>query len=296
MSRVVVGYDGSDAARDALGWALAHAGTRGLPLTVVTVSELDRVGLREEEAVGRARAGAEAALAAAREQVPDAGGTEVEVRAEWGSPRHVLARASETAALVVVGRRGGGRLAGLRVGSVATAVLHHAASPVVVVPPGWAAEHSREEAVRTPAVVLGYDGSEHSRSALRFAAAEAARRGVPLDVVLAWEVTALSPAGPDGRFLPSQTEWQEAGERVLARARAELGTAPAQPELRLRQVGQPPAAALLTAADGAELLVVGARGLGGFLGLLLGSVSDQVAGHAPCPVAVVRAGQERLAD
>jgi nucleotide-binding universal stress UspA family protein len=55
-------------------------------------------------------------------------------------------------------------------------------------------------------------------------------------------------------------------------------------------VHKPPAQGLMTAAEGANLLVLGARGRGGFRGLLLGSVSDQLVNHAPCPVTVVRTG------
>jgi nucleotide-binding universal stress UspA family protein len=76
-------------------------------------------------------------------------------------------------------------------------------------------------------------------------------------------------------------------EALLAEAVAEA-TAAGDVTIEQRVVEGPAATALIEAAKGAELLVVGSRGHGGFTGLLLGSVSDQVANHAPCPVVIVR--------
>ena len=121
---------------------------------------------------------------------------------------------------------------------------------------------------------------------MRFAAAEATLRGVPLRVVTAWYV----PSGVyAGGFVPTVDSidygsWQrETAERQIKdvlgpdhAARADLVVTEGTP-----------AAVLRNESDGAELLVVGSRGHGGFAGLLLGSVSQQCAAHAHCPVVIV---------
>jgi nucleotide-binding universal stress UspA family protein len=142
-------------------------------------------------------------------------------------------------------------------------------------------------------IVVGVDGSEASKEALRWAAAEARLRGARLRVVHAWTVP-LSIAAPEPSVLghpmlpgPSVEEVRaalaERAERVLDDAVAGLEGVEVEPEL----VEGTPAHALVRAAEGADLVVVGSRGLGGFKGLLLGSVSQQCTHHAPCPVVIV---------
>jgi nucleotide-binding universal stress UspA family protein len=136
-------------------------------------------------------------------------------------------------------------------------------------------------------IVVGVDGSEGSANALRFALDEAKRRGADLKVVGAWHIPAIVyeagwvPANIDLEAYPTFT--QEAIDKALAAAGAETSGV----EVRT-VVGKGQAADVLCAeAVGADLLVVGSRGLGGFRGLLLGSVSQQCAHHAPCPLAIV---------
>lgn len=134
-------------------------------------------------------------------------------------------------------------------------------------------------------IVVGVDGSDNAQRALRWAVEEARVRGVPVRVVTAWSYLQQ----PEG-FDPS---WGEAGaRRILDGAIDALGAAAEGVELERVVVCDLPARAVLDAARDAELLVVGARGLGGFRGLLLGSVSQQVAHHASCPVVIVP-GDER---
>jgi nucleotide-binding universal stress UspA family protein len=140
-------------------------------------------------------------------------------------------------------------------------------------------------------IVVGVDGSETSRAALRWAAAEARTRHAELHVVHAWDVQSLGAgvgitpgrrptAAPEGQH-------QAAQQLVTEVVKEELGD---QDDLNLRAgIGRGSAASvLLEAAQGADLLVVGSRGLGGFAGLLLGSVSTKMANHSPCPVVIVR--------
>jgi nucleotide-binding universal stress UspA family protein len=154
------------------------------------------------------------------------------------------------------------------------------------------------EAVRGPRVVVAVDGSAGSRAALRFALDDATRRGVPVEVVVAYR-------SPDywtdfnvvGR---SETDRMRARLRSEAEARARTAvdeetraaTGPL-PEIGVRAVEGAPADALIRASHGADLLVVGSRGHGGFSSVLLGSTSMQCALHATCPVTVVHSPEAR---
>ena len=131
-------------------------------------------------------------------------------------------------------------------------------------------------------IVVGVDGSELSRSALSRAAFEAATHGASLDIVHAWNY--LDQPGPD--FDPHYGE-ARARERIDTFVTEVLGDD--RPEhTNLVLINDHPAPAVVEAAAGAYMVVVGARGLGGFKGLVLGSVSHHVVQHAPCPVLVVR--------
>lgn len=134
-------------------------------------------------------------------------------------------------------------------------------------------------------VVVGVDGSEASRAAVRWAAAEAALRGVPLVAVEAWEFSPLIFAADVPVALDELRSTVE--EHLSGVVRDEVGEP--GPETVERVVEEAPVPALLGQVAAGDLLVVGSRGRGGFTGLLLGSVSQQVAQHAPCPVAIVNA-------
>ncbi|HEY8527290.1 MAG TPA: universal stress protein [Acidimicrobiales bacterium] len=133
--------------------------------------------------------------------------------------------------------------------------------------------------------VVGVDGSDHSRRALRWAAAAAEAAGVPARAVQSWALT-HEVAEPLGSIAFEPDEMDERVQRALAGAVAEtLGSPSAVATEVLR--GQP-AGALLGATTPDSVLVLGARGLGGFRGLLLGSVSQECVEYASCPVVVVR--------
>ncbi|MEZ5102702.1 MAG: universal stress protein [Thermoleophilia bacterium] len=137
-------------------------------------------------------------------------------------------------------------------------------------------------------VVVGVDDSPGSVAALRFALREAALRGALLRVVHAWTVPALGEAAGMVPLLLDDLRREE--HAVLDRA-IEQATDGGRPDVDLQRVlvEDPPGRALIEAAHDAQLVVVGSRGRGGFAGLLLGSVSQQVAHHAPCPVVIVPA-------
>lgn len=136
-------------------------------------------------------------------------------------------------------------------------------------------------------IVVGLDGSEHAERAVRWAADEARAHGHTLQVV-----TVFSPPDvvgvPGARFPvehPGETE-ARAREHQQGWLTAALGDDPRvaiDTDVRMGTSAQQ----LLASAEGADLLVVGSRGRGGFQGLLLGSVSQQCVTHAPCPVVVI---------
>jgi nucleotide-binding universal stress UspA family protein len=140
-------------------------------------------------------------------------------------------------------------------------------------------------------IVCGVDGSPGADAALAWAAAEARLRGAKLRIVHAWHLPAAT-YGSGGFVPPVGMTWEddlEAAARTgLDKKVDDAAELLAGIEVE-RRLGEGPAATVLTqAAEGADLLVVGSRGLGGFKELLLGSVGHQCAQHAPCPVVIVR--------
>jgi nucleotide-binding universal stress UspA family protein len=134
-------------------------------------------------------------------------------------------------------------------------------------------------------IVVGIDASEDSIRALRWALEEAMLREATVELVHAYPIPELT-AMPMIVTLPSDDELQKAAEQVLTDSIASVGGAGEVPITKTARPGSP-AAVLCDVARGAALMVVGARGLGGFRGLLLGSVSHQVVAHSPCPVVTV---------
>lgn len=136
-----------------------------------------------------------------------------------------------------------------------------------------------------PRVVVGLDGSPSSQAALRWAVRHAALIGGVVDAVTAWELPSL--AGWSAPAVDADLDADVAHQRLTEELREVLGEE--RPvEVRGQMVRANPVEALLDAADGAELLVVGSRGRGTFARALLGSVSQQCALHASCPVVIVR--------
>jgi nucleotide-binding universal stress UspA family protein len=136
-------------------------------------------------------------------------------------------------------------------------------------------------------IVVGVDGSEASRVALRWAADEARVRGATLEVVSAWHVPVLSTIPTFGVGAPSE-EMATETKKALTELLDEEGLVGNDELTVLEAVVQaPPATALIEASADADLVVVGSRGHGGFKGLLIGSVSQACVSHAACPVVVV---------
>jgi nucleotide-binding universal stress UspA family protein len=151
-------------------------------------------------------------------------------------------------------------------------------------------------------IVVGVDGSQGSDAALRWALAEAQLRGSSVLVVHAYPgpqlpLTDLGLAAGGGMPAPGivtesadrlrQIVRREARNLIADALRRVEGSAGGGLQIEQLAVEGSPAQMLIDSAQGAELLVLGSRGRGGFLGLLLGSVSQQCAHHPPCPVVIL---------
>lgn len=137
-------------------------------------------------------------------------------------------------------------------------------------------------------IVVGVDGSDCSEAALRWAVEEAQEHGAEMEVVMAWHEPPPAIAPPYGSIpWGTETHAKDNAQKVLEQTMKNvLGDGPSNVGTQLTEGN--PAQVLIDASRGSDLLVVGTRGHGGFAGLLLGSISNQVAAHAACPVVVVR--------
>ncbi|GAA4662692.1 universal stress protein [Streptomyces chumphonensis] len=291
---VVVAVDGSQSSLAAVAVAVEEARSRRCALRVVHafIWPLMHVPLGPSElgpSDGGLRHQAERLLDEAAERARElAPELEITRALVTGEPLTVLEAESREATLMVVGSRGLGRFVGLLVGSTAVHLAAHGRCPVLVV---------RGRGEPTGDVLVGVDGGPTDEAALAFAFAAASRYGVGVTALHAWDgwstPVELGPGDPHTAVYEKH-HLQHQEERLLAEAvSGRRATYPDVPVER-RLVRDHPRQALIEASGTARLLVVGARGRGGFTGLLLGSVSQAVLQHARCPVAVVRAdGQGR---
>jgi nucleotide-binding universal stress UspA family protein len=284
---VVVGYDGSAAARQAARWATREAATRHRrllivsafrwPLTELTQLRTEMVVLAEDPFRAEYQKLLDGLVAECQELAPD-----VEVRGDLvtGEPVDVLDRVSVQANLLVLGSSGHGTVHQVLLGSTSAELVRLAQAPVVVVRGG--------DEVRGR-VVVGADGSETSARAVDFAFDFASRHGAELVAVHAWSDLPLDALAAVREWDVEWDEVSEAARVVLAETLA--GHAERYPDVPVRQVvaTSKPVQALLDEAEGADLVVVGSHGRGAVRRMLLGSVSQAVLHYAKCPVAVLRA-------
>ncbi|SFB00654.1 Nucleotide-binding universal stress protein, UspA family [Amycolatopsis marina] len=284
---IVVGVDGSERALDAVRWAAREAAGWNTPLRLVSASGYPDLyigatlpppgGLLDELEQHGNNVVHEAELAAAAEA-----DVEIHTQVTPDSPIPFLIEASTTARMVVLGASGRGGFVGLLVGSTTIALAAHAHCPVVSV---------RGQPAPEGPVVVGVDGSELSEDAIEFAFEEAALRDAELVAVHTWSDADTEAVFSETRL---QFEWEpleEAEQRVLAERLA--GWQERHPDVRVRRVVErdKPRHQLLELSRGAQLLVVGSRGRGGFRGMLMGSTSQALLHHAECPVMVIRKEQ-----
>jgi nucleotide-binding universal stress UspA family protein len=279
IAPVVAGVEGSEDARLAVDLAAWEADRRHVPLRLVCgfqpvqVYGMVAVGYDLEVQVRELRDMLSKEAARITQRYPD---LTVATEVIRGLPSGVLVDESASASLVVVGSRGLGGFATLLAGSVSAQVAAHAKAPVIVV---------RPPAAHLPGagpVVVGVDGSTGSAAAVEFAFEEAAARGTGLIAVYAWGILPKG-AGDDDPF-----QEQQAAETALAEALA--GWQDKYPDVHVQRRAihsLVPVHTILDESQDASLIVVGPRGRGGFAGLLLGSVGDELVRHASAPVAVV---------
>lgn len=273
---VVVGVDHDRSEGRAVEEAAAQARRWGRRLRVMHATGRTVVPWTDEHLL-RVAARTEVFRQRALRATPD---VEVSAVTEVDDAAAMLVAASAEAAMVVVDGGSLGQAGAALLGAVADKVLAHARCPVMVVP--LAADRSA-----TGPVVVGVDAHEYSTGAVAFAFAEAQRRQAPLVALHSWwwdEPNVVLVA----RDLDEEHE-RVLDEHRLAVAEMLAGYREEFPEVRVTEslVHGHAATTLVQESRGAQLLVVGRRGLGGFPGLLLGSVSHHVARHAHCPVVVV---------
>ena len=282
---VVVGVDGSRDAEAALDYGAWAARSRRRPLRLVH-------GFVPSRTYGPAIAGTEDIPPGAEDLLRDAASkvrqrysdVDVTTAVVSGSPAGALVEESHDAALVVVGSRGRGRFVALLAGSVSSQVATYARGPVIVVrSPGWEPPGDGGPT----SVVVGVDGSSGGDPALGFAFDEAVARGGELVAVYAWQELPGDNLDAGGRELSLDEGYAEA-DRLLSESLA--GWQAKYPDLTVRRRvvhSFQPVPTLIDEASRAALIVVGARGRGGFAGLRLGSVGDGLLRHARQPVAIV---------
>ena len=288
MDSIVVGVDESAGAGAALHWAAEERAVHDCTLTAVLCwTYLEQHRPQPDQPFDPAYGDEQAAhaLDAIVEQVLGDGADEAARHTVNDRTSRGLLEASAQADLLVLGARGLGGLRGMLLGSVTRQCLHHSSVPVAVIHHDPADESSLDpfRPGGDNRIVVGVDGSETSGRALSWSIEEARRRHARVVAVHAWV-----PPYVGAELVPAvayeATEYERHGRNTLDAAIDAVDTSALDEPVERRVVSDSPAKALLAAADGADLLVVGSRGKGGFKGLLLGSISHHVTHHAPCPV------------
>jgi nucleotide-binding universal stress UspA family protein len=290
MRSIVVGVDESPGAAAALRWAAGERAVHDCALTAVlcwTYLEQHRHEPNQPFDPSYGDEEARQALDAIVERILVDGAQAVARRTVNDRTSRGLLEASADADLLVLGARGLGGLRAMVLGSVTRQCLHHASIPVAVVhhdpdgePPADPIRPGSDNRI-----VVGADGSETSKRALAWCVDEARRRHARVTAVHAW-----MPPYVGAELVPAAAyetaEYDRLGQNTLDSAIEAVDTGGLDFPVERLVVSGAPASGLLGAAEGADLLVVGSRGVGGFKGLLLGSISHYVANHSHCPVVV----------
>jgi nucleotide-binding universal stress UspA family protein len=216
-------------------------------------------------------------LADAERTTQAARGVTVTTHLEYGPAASAILRHAEDAAMIVVGSRGRGPVSGLLLGSVSRAVVTRASAPVAVVRHAMARHDGP--------VVVGIDDSDEARSALRWAADLARRSQRDLKVVHAYQPHHLAGLFGVGKLQPDSA-WRSDAIAAIAEVIGAEVNEPGPLAIEAVATHAGPADGLLEAADGASVLVIGARGSGG-AAILLGSVGSEVLKRATCPIVTV---------
>jgi nucleotide-binding universal stress UspA family protein len=140
-------------------------------------------------------------------------------------------------------------------------------------------------------IVVGVDGSDHSKHALRWAGAIAAATDCRIDAVMTWQLPTMAGLA----YAPRDMNLDDDTEKALVETIEDVFGSERPVDVQTVVSHGGAAMVLVAISEGAQMLVVGSRGYGGFKGLLLGSVSAAVVEHSSCPVLVVHGDQPPLA-
>ncbi|MFJ8816637.1 universal stress protein [Amycolatopsis thermoflava] len=289
---VVVGVDGSAASLGAVRWAATEARRRNVPLKLVHALDEASLGYPQPMPVHvdltslarqRGHRILRAASDAARAAEPD---VDIQRNLRKEQVGAALLDESRSAAVLVLGTPPVRFLGRFLAGSVTIALAAHAECPVAVVRPHVADDEPPAEGP----VVVGVDASPSSDEAIAAAFDAASRRGAPLVAVHAWDDSYLGALFEETRWTLHRPAIEERERELLAQRLA--GWQEKYPDVAVERivVRGTPADRLLDHAEGAQLIVVGSRGRGGFAGMVLGSTSQSLITFALCPLLIVRQG------
>lgn len=286
-SNILVGVDGSPAARYAVDWAARDAAMRNVGLTLVhavrpiglTLPPMSAPTAFSRWQVEQGQKILDDAVEVARATTSNGGPTRIDSELLFSAVVPSLVDLSKEAEMVVVGSRGRGAIARSLLGSVSSNLIRHAHCPVAVI-------RDEDPLMPHPAeapVLVGIDGSPVSELATRIAFQEASWRGVALVALHVWSDVEVND-------FPA-IDWptmKPAGEKILAERLA--GWQECFPDVTVWRVVEcdHPTYHLIKLSESAQLVVVGSHGRGGFAGMLLGSVSAAVAHSARMPVIIAR--------
>lgn len=284
-SGILVGVDGSPDSESAIQWATREAILHDQPIrllhAIAPVVVTWPVAYLEASYVDAMETSGRDILDQAQKTVQAAAGDKtpppIETQIVHASAPAAMVAASLDAYMTVSGNRGLGAIGRALLGSVSSALLHHAHGPVAIV----GGERARAGDDTAP-VLVGVDGSPASEEATALAFDEASRRGVGLVALHAWTDVGFPAIGSDWE------RYDEGGHRILAERLAGWQERYPDVQVERRIVPDEPSRRLVDASQEAQLVVVGSRGRGGFKSLVLGSVAAKVAQSAKAPVIVVR--------
>jgi nucleotide-binding universal stress UspA family protein len=281
FKKIIVGYDGSDQAKDALALArvLASADTTVMATSIYKFEEVYGKGMSGD-------AGFETALREEAEGLLADVGEGVEKHTHGrGSPAHGLQEVAESegADLIVVGSTHHGAIGRTFVGSTSERLLHGSPCPVAVAPKGFAAVDGQEIHV----VAAAYQSVEEARRALDLAKGVAVESGATLRVI-----SVVEPPEAATPLFANDYQWDEYSRRLRQSVEDELADVVAKTPAELHAqssviTGDPAAVLAKKAEEGVDLLVMGSRGYGAVKGVLLGSVSAKLIRTATCPLLIV---------